>query len=139
MIVTAHQPEKHYSTIVLPFFFIINKTCYVCNKICYDCNIIICYDAHDLNIEINIILISIMIDFIELIEFIDFIDFIDSIPQALYQNDHTWTFFELILNLFEEGWTQRSCKFELPLWSGINNSPHCVEKVLLNGIILLIP
>ena len=106
----AHQPEKHYSTIVLPLFyhyFSNNKTCYVCNKVCFDCNKV-CYDCN-INFygTLTTILISIMIDFIE------FIDFIDSILQAVYHNDHTWIFFELILNLFEGRWTQRSCKFEL--------------------------
>ena len=74
MIFIAHQPEKHYSTIVLPLFYHCSsnkRNCFVCNKICYDCNII-CYGT------LTTILISIMIDFI------------DFIHQALYHYDHTY-------------------------------------------------
>ena len=36
----AHQPEKHWSTIVFPLFFQY-LTCSICNKFCYNCNIFV--------------------------------------------------------------------------------------------------
>ena len=102
----AHQPEKHCSTIILPLFYH-------------------CFSNIDLRPEINIIFIS-TIDFFE---FIDFFDFIDSTPNALYHNDHTWTFFEL-MNLFKERRAQRFWKFKFKsFWTTIITTQAIITTI----------